>query len=73
MKWRLWWIKYNKSEEKSISNIYKNKNNSETPGKQQINKEKYMSDNHIQMIGQSKSENKITINTYINTICLQLY
>jgi len=66
MQLRIWWIKYNKSIEKSLSNIHKNKNNRATPGKQQINKEKNIIDNNIQIIGEPKNENKITINTYSN-------
>ena len=63
----------NKSVEKSISSIYKNKNNSTTPGKLQINKDKNINDNNIE----PKSENKIIINTIsnnrINTINTYTY
>ena len=57
----------NKSIEKSISNIYKNKNNCVIPGKQPINKDKNLNDNNnIQILGEPKNENKISINTYSN-------
>ena len=65
----------NKSVEKSISSIFKN--NSETPGKQQINKDKNINENNIQILGEPKSENKISINSFgknrINTINTYTY
>ena len=65
----------NKSVEKSISSIFKN--NSETPGKQQINKDKNINENNIQILGEPKSENKININSFsknrINTINTYTY
>ena len=65
----------NKSVEKSISSIFKN--NSETPGKQQINKDKNINENNIQILGEPKSENKISINPFsknrINTINTYTY
>ena len=56
----------NKSVEKSISSIYKNKNNSPTPRKQQINKDKNINNNNIQILAEPKSENRININAYSN-------
>ena len=65
----------NKSVEKSISSIFKN--NSETPEKQQINKDKNINENNIQILGEPKSENKISINSFsknrINTINTYTY
>ena len=65
----------NKSVEKSISSIFKN--NSETPGKQQINKDKNINENNIQILDEPKSENKISINSFgknrINTINTYTY
>ena len=58
-------IGINKSVERSISSIYKIKKNCETPGKQTINKVKNIN-NSIQILGPSKSENKICLNTYSN-------
>ena len=68
----------NKSIEKNISSIYKNKNNCTTSGEQPTNKDKNLNDNNnILILGEPKSENKININTYsnnrINTINTYTY
>ena len=62
----------NKSIEKSISSIKRNKNNYATPGKKIINKDNYINDNNNQILGDPKSENKISINTYSNN-CNKTY
>jgi len=65
----------NKSVDRSISRIYKNKNNCATPGKQTIDKDKNI--NNLQILGAPKSEKKIRTNTYnnnpINTINTYTY